>query len=210
MADRLGQQLDSIQAFAAALERASRMIGQFNATSPLGHSSAPTLEGTSQGLPSISPSVDAPLHPFSSPCDPMALSEHPSVHSNDVAEQGQSFLPVLFGHKSGLKRFVPRITGSTFVFAIGGLLISLLVVSLLLGHGQHLPSPILGVRIVPGGSFPFDGSDFSPGGTVTVTVDGQPVTTVPVKSDGTFDVTLRIDPNWPAGSSHVYVFTEAG
>ncbi|HET8853522.1 MAG TPA: hypothetical protein VFN02_13450, partial [Ktedonobacteraceae bacterium] len=113
----------------------------------------------------------------------------------------------------------------------------------ILGHGQPPAALILHGSVVPGGLISIHGSNFSSGGTITITVDGHPATiasnpagnqgssntqnlasfalgayqtvsgpasgtTVSVRSDGSFDATLRIDPAWPVGSSHLVVATE--
>jgi|GEM_PF-982128 len=113
----------------------------------------------------------------------------------------------------------------------------------ILGHGQPPAALILHGSIVPGGLISIHGSNFSSGGTITITVDGHPATiasspsgnqgssntqnlasfaldvyqagsgpasgaTVSVRSDGSFDATLRIDPAWLVGSSHLVVATE--
>ena len=100
-------------------------------------------------------------------------------------------------------------------------------------------------NIVPGGSVSIQGRNFSPGGTVTFTIDGHSATvashsstahhlppthdlaslslsglapqmaqtlsagtSVPVKSDGTFEATIQVDPHWSVGSSHLLAATE--
>ncbi len=102
---------------------------------------------------------------------------------------------------------------------------------------------ILNGNIAPGGGISIHGRNFTPGGTVAISIDGHPAslasvppgqrassavntstalslttflaatvpssgTTITVRSDGTFDITIKSDPNWPAGSSHTLVATE--
>ncbi len=130
------------------------------------------------------------------------------------------------------------------VVVIGGLS-ALLLLPLLRGHAQSPAATLLlNGSVVPGGSIAIQGRNFTPGGTITFTVDGQtasaatgsPATqahlpvgaseaalvqvvqqmtrvqaavgAIVVKSDGSFETTLQIDPNWSIGSSHVLVARE--
>src|SRR5712692_10038746 len=115
-------------------------------------------------------------------------------------------------------------------------------ISSLFGPGQ--PPPALGIlngTVVPGGLLSIHGSNFSSGGTISITADGPPATiastdssasrqapyavaafslvasqatapsagrSVSVRSDGTFDVTIRVAANWAIGSSHTLIATE--
>jgi predicted nucleic acid-binding Zn ribbon protein len=117
-----------------------------------------------------------------------------------------------------------------------------------IGYAQTPPPAlILSGNIVPGGNISVQGRNFSPGGSVTFTIDGHTAkivsgsspeqhlpgtdglalvslslsqlapqtaktpsggTSVPVKSDGTFEATIQVDPHWPVGSPHLLVATE--
>ena len=130
------------------------------------------------------------------------------------------------------------------VVVIGGLS-ALFLLPLLRGHAQSPAATLLlNGSVVPGGSIAIQGRNFTPGGTITFTIDGQaasaasgtlatqahlPVTAsaaalaqvvqqvtyarstgsaIVVKSDGSFEMTVQINPNWPIGSSHVLVARE--
>jgi len=131
---------------------------------------------------------------------------------------------------------------------LASLIVGLVLIPFLGGHPQT-PPPILILsgNIIPGGNISVQGHNFSPGGTVTFTIDGHTATiasgsstaqhlpgtvslalmslslpqlapqmtkapsggtSVPVKSDGTFEATIQVDPHWPVGSSHLLVATE--
>jgi hypothetical protein len=113
-----------------------------------------------------------------------------------------------------------------------------------LGHTHATQAAlILNGNIAAGGGISIHGRNFTPGGTVSISIDGHPASiasvppgrqasnavntstalslttflaaavhssgsTITVRSDGTFDVTVKSDPNWPAGSSHTLIATE--
>jgi hypothetical protein len=174
------------------------------------------------------------------------LGEHPSGPAPSTAQisgrgmTGAKSLRRLKWHPS----FLAMALASAFVLV--GLVAGLVLIPLLGGHAQTPPPVlILSGNIVPGGSVSIQGRNFSPGGTVTFTIDGHSATvashsstaqhlpptyglaslslsalapqtaripsagtSVPVKSDGTFEVTIQVDLHWPVGSSHPLVATE--
>ncbi len=154
------------------------------------------------------------------------------------------------GRPSGLVSSTARILTIALISAIvlASLIVGLVLIPFLGGHPQT-PPPILILsgNIIPGGNISVQGHNFSPGGTVTFTIDGHTATiasgsstaqhlpgtvslalmslslpqlapqmtkapsggtSVPVKSDGTFEATIQVDPHWPVGSSHLLVATE--
>ncbi len=152
------------------------------------------------------------------------------------------------GRPSGLAPSTAHPLAIALITAIllASLIAGLVLISFLGGHPQT-PPPILILNgnIVPGGNISVQGHNFSPGGTVTFTIDGHTATiasgsstaqhlpgtdsltlvslsqlalqttktpsggtSVPVKSDGTFEATIQVDLHWPVGSSHLLVATE--
>ena len=154
------------------------------------------------------------------------------------------------GRPSGLAPSTAHPLAIALITAIllASLIAGLVLISFLGGHPQT-PPPILILNgnIVTGGNISVQGHNFSPGGTVTFTIDGHTATiasgsstaqhlpgtdsltlvslslsqlalqttktpsggtSVPVKSDGTFEATIQVDLHWPVGSSHLLVATE--
>ena len=71
------------------------------------------------------------------------------------------------------------ISGAAIVAIIGAAVAAILLPQLVGSHAQSpLPGLFLSGNIVPGGIVSLHGSGFSSGGTVTITVDGHPVTIV--------------------------------
>lgn len=130
------------------------------------------------------------------------------------------------------------------VCVLGGLA-ALILLPLLHGHAHPPATLILSGGVVPGGNVSVQGQNFTPGGTVSFTIDGHLVsrvegsstarvqglpgasdladvlqlvqdttktradgTSITVKSDGSFETTIQVDPRWLVGSSHVLVATE--
>src|SRR6266699_4553910 len=83
------------------------------------------------------------------------------------------------GRLSGLAPSKARLLAMALIsaFVLAGLIAGLVLVPLLGGHAQT-PPPILILsgNIVPGGSVSIQGRNFSPGGTVTFTIDGHSTT----------------------------------
>jgi hypothetical protein len=176
-----------------------------------------------------------PIHLHASATHQQAAHvQHPGKPASRLAQRG--FRPSIL---------TTVISGAVVIITIASLAIFFFpgIRNTLFGHGQPPPALILNGQVVPGGLISLHGSNFTSGGTITITVDGHPATlanssssgqvssdtpgletyalgafqvgngpgsgsTVSARSDGSFDATVRLDANWPAGSSHMIVATE--
>src|SRR5713101_7224352 len=219
------------------------------------HGNVPMVHGTPQvgGVPSVqgtpqtfgsSAGYDSPHHQQQQPQPSHLQPQHPQqpLHlrphgSYQQAASAPAHHASVFTRASRLAQHGVRPSFLTTAITSAVLVTTVATVAVfffpnlrntILGHGQPPSALILNGSVVPGGLVSIHGSNFSSGGTITITVDGHPAAiasssssnqassdtqglasfalgayqaasepssgaNVSVRSDGSFDATIRID-----------------